>query len=265
MELPVQAEVKEGVNPGTLQHPLADGRKGEDLFPDPSHPLAEFLRRHLQRLKDHVEGIVLFPVPGEDSSFFFQPIEGLRPGVRGHDKGEGPVEPMFDGEIDDALKDPGVIVIETYDKGPHDSDAMVMNPLDRFSVPRGPIESLPHHFKVLLGKRLEADIECNAAALCESLEKFRVKSNRDGGVTVPEKVEALKNGNELKAEAPVPGHIRIDDVEKPPLEKIGKIFIESGEELFCDGRKHRAFEKEVSQFSLDLFNRPMAVAKTEKL
>lgn len=134
VELPVQAEIEEGVNPGTFQNPSVDGRKGKNLLPDPSHPLVEFLGRHPHGLKNHIQGIVLLPIPDQDSPFPFQPIKGLGSRVRGHDKGEGPVEPVLNGEVDNALEDPGVIVIEPHDKSPHDSNALVMGPLDSFDV-----------------------------------------------------------------------------------------------------------------------------------
>jgi hypothetical protein len=244
MKLPVEAEIEEGVNPGTFHNPSVDGRKGKNLLPDASHPLVEFLWGHPHGLKNHIQGIVLLPIPTEDSPFLFQSVKRLCSRIRGHDKGEGPVEPVVNGEIDDTLKDPGVIVIKPHDKGSHDTNAVIMDPLDRFDVFRGLIKSFSHRLKVLFREGFKADIEGNTTALSESLKKLRIKGDRDRGMAVPEEIEFLEKGDELKTKAPVPGNIGIDNVEKPPFQKIGEVSVEKREGLLKDPIHDRAFKKE---------------------
>jgi hypothetical protein len=55
-------------------------------------------------------------------------------------------------------------------------------------------------------------------------------------MAIPEKIEFLEKGDEVKAKSPVPCNIRINDVEKSPFQKIGKVFVKQGKEPFCDRR-----------------------------
>ena len=50
-------------------------------------------------------------------------------------------------------------------------------------------------------------------------------------MAVPEEVEFLEKGDKVKAKAPVPGNIGIDDVEKPPFQKIGEVSVKKREDL----------------------------------
>jgi hypothetical protein len=75
MELPIHSQIEEGMDPGPFENPLIDRREREDLFPDSPHPFFQFLRRHQERVKDGVEGIILLPVPAENPSFFLQSFE----------------------------------------------------------------------------------------------------------------------------------------------------------------------------------------------
>jgi hypothetical protein len=43
-------------------------------------------------------------------------------------------------------------------------------------------------------------------------------------MAVPEEVIFFKKGEKVKAKPPIPCDIGIDDVEKPPFEKAGKVF-----------------------------------------
>src|SRR4030043_163896 len=91
-----------------------------------------------------IEGIVFLPVPAEDPSFLFQSFIRFCSRIGSHDERKGPVESLVIAEVDDPPKDTRVIVIESNDKGSHDTDSLIPDPSDCLGVLGRLIQALPH-------------------------------------------------------------------------------------------------------------------------
>jgi hypothetical protein len=75
----------------------------------------------------------------------------------------------------------------------------------------------------------------------------------------------LQEREEVEAESFVTGDIRVDDIEKSPFEKVGKIFAEERKDLFRDEGHHGPFRKKSLQLPVNLGDGAIAVSKSKKL
>jgi len=164
VKLPIHGEIKKGVNPGTLDDALIDGREGENPLPCPPHSPFQLLGRNQRGLEDGIERIVLLPIPGQNSPLPLQSLEGIRPRTGSHDEGEGPVQLVSDDEIGDLIEDRLVVPIQAYDKCPHDTDSVVVNPLHCLFVSLGFVEALFHRGQIPRGEGFEAEVQGDTSA-----------------------------------------------------------------------------------------------------
>src|SRR5512139_231684 len=132
-----------------------------------------------------MKGVVFLPIPAKNPSFFFQSEKRIRSRIRGHDKGESPVELRTDAEVNNSLEDAGIIIIQANNEGSHDADSLIVNSIDRFSISGGLVESFPHGFQVLCGEGLESDIDGDAATLREPLQELLIEGHRNRGMAIP--------------------------------------------------------------------------------
>lgn len=162
------------------------------------------------------------PNPCKNPFFLFQSEKWIGSRIRGHNKGEGPVEFRIDAEIDDPLEDSRVIVIQPYDEGSHDTDSLSMNPFDRFRISGWLVESLSHRFQVLCWEGLKTDIDSDTTTLRKSFQELLIKGDGNRGMAIPEKIEFFKKGEKLKAKSLIPCDVGIDDVKESSFEKVGR-------------------------------------------
>lgn len=213
---------------------------------------------------NRIEGVIFLPVPAEDPSFLVQSFIRFCSRIGSHDEGEGPVEPLIDAEVDDPLKDTRVIVIESDDKGSHESDSLIPDPSDCLGVSSRLVKALSHGLKILDGEGLKTNIQSNASTLRKPRKKYFIKGNRNRGVPPPKEIVIFKKGKEVETESFVASDIRVDDIEKSPFEKVGQIFTEERKDLFRDGVHHGGFRKKSLQLPINIVEGTIAVLKSKK-
>jgi hypothetical protein len=126
------------------------------------------------------------------------------------------------------------------------------------------IEALPHGLKIFYREGLETNIQSDAPTPGKPFKKFLVKGDRDRGMPPPEEIVIFKERKELKTELFVSRDIRVDDIEKPPVEKIGKIFAEERKDLFRNEGHHGPFRKKSFQLPINVADGTIAVSKSKK-
>jgi hypothetical protein len=91
-----------------------------------------------------------------------------------------------------------------------------------------------------------------------------IEGDRDRGVPPPEEIVIFKERKEVKTESFVASDIRVDDIEKSPFEKVGKIFAEERKDLFRDDVHHGPFRKKSLQLPINVADGTIAVSKSKK-